>query len=105
MAVELPEDYRELVILYLETRAEELRELAAALSSGDFAAAARVGHNLQGSSASFGFGEAGAIGRELEAAAHAGDAPAIERLARQLAEFLENVEVRFVAPTEADRRG
>lgn len=104
MAVELPEDYRELVSLYFDTRAVELSQLADAISSRDFAAVARIGHNLQGSSASFGFDEAHAIGRELEAAGSRGDAPAVGRLAERLHRFLDGVEVRFIAPAGSPSR-
>ena len=105
MTVELPEDYRELVSLYLATRAAELQALSEALASGDLAAAVRVGHNLQGSSRSFGFDEADAIGRELEAAGRAADAPAVARLAGRLGRYLDRVEVTFVAPPRAPDHG
>jgi D-tyrosyl-tRNA(Tyr) deacylase len=76
---------RALVPAYLEQRQAELVQLAAALASGDLATAQRIGHNLKGTGASYGFPVLSELGLELERAARVGDAAgagaAVERLA------------------------
>ena len=81
---DLSDDIRELMGLYLEARRADLARLEAALASGDLATARAVGHAFKGSSAPFGFPEAGRIGAELEEAAARGDRGEVERLAALL---------------------
>jgi len=78
---DLSDDIRELMGLYLEARRADLARLEAALAAGDLATARAVGHAFKGSSAPFGFPEAGRIGAELEEAAARGDRGEVERLA------------------------
>ena len=78
------DDIRELAGLYLEARRADLARLDAALAAGDFAAIRAVGHAFRGSSAPFGFPEAGRIGAELEEAAERADREAVARLAALL---------------------
>jgi HPt (histidine-containing phosphotransfer) domain-containing protein len=96
--VELPEDYRELVKIYLDTRTADLEAVDRALASADFAAIRRIGHNLRGSSAAYGFHAAGELGVALERAAEAADATAVRDLASKLRSYLSSVEVRFAPP-------
>jgi len=77
---DLSDDIRELMGLYLAARRADLARLEAALAAGDLATARAVGHAFKGSSAPFGFPEAGRIGAELEEAAARGDLGAVERL-------------------------
>jgi HPt (histidine-containing phosphotransfer) domain-containing protein len=96
VVVEVPEDYRDLVRIYFDTRSGDLDTLARALAGGDFAAIQRVGHALRGSSASYGFTRVGEIGLELERAAESGNGAAVTTLTESLRDYLVNVEVRFV---------
>jgi HPt (histidine-containing phosphotransfer) domain-containing protein len=75
--VDISDDIRELTGLYLATRRADLARLDAALAAGDLAVARAVGHAFKGSSAPFGFVEAGRLGAELEEAALRGDREAI----------------------------
>lgn len=81
---DLSDDIRELMGLYLEARRADLARLEAALAAGDLATARAVGHAFKGSSAPFGFAEAGRIGAELEEAAARGERGEVERLAALL---------------------
>lgn len=81
---DISEDVRELMGLYLSTRRADLARLEAALASGDFAVIRAVGHAFKGSSAPFGFAEAGRIGAELEEAAQRADRAAVEELVPRL---------------------
>ena len=74
---DIADDIRELAGLYLSTRRGDLARLDAALAAGDLAVIRAVGHAFKGSSAPFGFPEAGRLGAELEEAATRGDREAI----------------------------
>lgn len=74
------DDVRELAGLYLEARRADLARLDAALAANDLATVRAVGHAFRGSSAPFGFPEAGRLGAELEDAAARGDRAAVDRL-------------------------
>lgn len=87
-AADMAEGVRELAGLFLEARRADLARLDAALAAGDLDAARAVGHAFKGSSAPFGFPEAGRIGAELEQAAARGDREAVDRLAGLLRESL-----------------
>jgi len=77
---DLSEDILELKGLYLATRRADLARLDAAVASGDLAVVRAVGHAFKGSSAPFGFAEAGRLGAKLEEAANRGDRPAIDAI-------------------------
>ena len=62
---DISDDIRELAGLYLSTRRADLVRLDAALAAGDLAVVRSVGHAFKGSSAPFGFPEAGRLGAEL----------------------------------------
>lgn len=75
---EQPPGFEELRALYLSNRTRELVSLANAVERGDFDVLARAGHNLKGTGAAYGFAELSEIGKALEDAAKALDAPQIE---------------------------
>jgi HPt (histidine-containing phosphotransfer) domain-containing protein len=79
--IDISDAVRELSGLFLESRRADLARLDAALAAGDFEAIRAVGHVFRGSSAAFGFPEAGRIGTELEEAAARGDRDAVAALA------------------------
>jgi HPt (histidine-containing phosphotransfer) domain-containing protein len=78
--IDIADDVRELAGLYLDARRGDLARLDAALAAGDFATIRAVGHAFRGSSAPFGFPEAGRIGAELEQAAARADREGVDRL-------------------------
>ncbi|MBL0141202.1 MAG: Hpt domain-containing protein [Betaproteobacteria bacterium] len=79
--LDISDDMRELAALFLETRRADLARLEGALAAGDFETIRAVGHVFRGSSAAFGFPEAGQIGAQLEEAAARADRGAVEALA------------------------
>lgn len=81
---DISDDIRELAGLFLRTRRADLARLDAALAAGDFGTLRAVGHAFKGSSAPFGFPEAGRLGAELEDAASRGDRAAVEALVPRL---------------------
>jgi D-tyrosyl-tRNA(Tyr) deacylase len=84
-ATGMHERIRALVPAYLEQRRAELAELATALSADDLEAVQRIGHNLKGTGASYGFPALSELGRELEQAAQSTDAAAAARVVERLA--------------------
>jgi signal transduction histidine kinase/CheY-like chemotaxis protein/HPt (histidine-containing phosphotransfer) domain-containing protein len=58
---------------FLETRRKEVLQVAEWLEQGRLDDVARVGHQLKGTAATFGFPEVGAVGAKLEKAARSGD--------------------------------
>ncbi len=82
--IDMSDDVRELLGLFLEARRADLARLEAALAAGDLAAIRAVGHAFKGSSATFGFPEAGRIGAQLEEACARGDRASIDSLVPRL---------------------
>lgn len=77
-------EMQELLALYLTTRRADLARLDDALAVGDLATIRAIGHAFRGSSASYGFPEAGRIGAELEEAAGREDRKTVEALVPRL---------------------
>lgn len=79
-----PDGMRELLALYLGTRRADFARLDAAFAAGDFETIRAIGHAFRGSSAPYGFPEAGRIGAALEEAAARGDRAVVEALLPRL---------------------
>jgi HPt (histidine-containing phosphotransfer) domain-containing protein len=88
-------DLRALVPRFLSSKRADIAHAIRALERGECHSAERLGHQLKGEGAAFGFDQVTAMGAELELAATSGDRSAALRWARSLAEFLDHVEVRF----------
>ena len=86
--VDFSGEMRELLELFLETRRADLVRLDAAFAVLDFAAIRAIGHAFRGSSASFGFPEAGRIGAALGEAAGRADRMAVQDLVPRLRESI-----------------
>jgi HPt (histidine-containing phosphotransfer) domain-containing protein len=77
---------------FLEHRRRDVVTLRAALEQGDFETIGRIGHNMAGNGASYGFPEMSTIGRHLEAEASAGNVVAVRVQLASLEACLERVE-------------
>lgn len=73
---------------YLENRSVDLDRLEFALKGGDFGTLDKIGHNLKGTGAAYGFGELTELGRSLEAAARSEDIGAAENLLDQMEAYI-----------------
>ena len=80
----------ELRAMYLNNRVRELASLASALQRSDFEALARAGHNLKGTGGAYGFAELSEIGKDLEVAAKAQNAPEIQVLLGKTESYLKH---------------
>jgi HPt (histidine-containing phosphotransfer) domain-containing protein len=65
---------------YLERRAADARALEAALTAGDYASIAAIGHRLKGLGSTYGHDAISLAGRGLEEAARAEDTGAVRQL-------------------------
>jgi len=74
---------------FLRQRAAEQHELTRSVANGDLAAAGRVGHQLKGSAATFGFPQIGLAGARLEKAAVEGDMDSVKKECQTLREMIE----------------
>ncbi|GEM_PF-488143 len=81
----------ELRAVYLSNRTRELASLASALQRADFEALARAGHNLKGTGEAYGFAELSEIGKALEDAAKASDAPQVQVLLGKTEAYLNRL--------------
>jgi HPt (histidine-containing phosphotransfer) domain-containing protein len=93
--VRVSDDLRELVPRFLAHRRRELDELRAALACSDLETVRRLGHGLKGVGGGYGFDEVTRIGAELERASRDGRLPTAQALVRELAEYLDTVEIRY----------
>ena len=90
--VKVPASIEDLVPNYLDKRRQDLPKFTEALASGDYATIRRLGHNLTGTGASYGFQGLTDIGRAIEQSVQADDGPAIRARVEELTRYLEDVE-------------
>ncbi len=84
---EIPAEIADLAEEYLENRRGDAAKLRRAVAAGALDDARRVGHNMKGSGAGYGFARVTEIGSGVEQAAARGDAAAVARLAEALDEY------------------
>ena len=82
----------ELRVGYLENRRADLDVLDAALRNRDFGALRKIGHNIKGTGAAYGFAELTDLGRALEAASNAEDAVSAEALLDRIESYIAIVQ-------------
>ena len=92
--VQVSGELRDLIPRFLANRRLEVGQLGDAIARRDFEAARRIGHVLKGVGGGYGFAEITRLGDEIEHCARAGGA-GLEVLARELAEYLERVDIIF----------
>ena len=88
---------------YLASRRADLESLDRAIAADDLETVKRLGHNMKGTGASYGFPALSQIGATLEAAAKAGDGEAAQRATEALQVALQEIDSRLNPTTEARR--
>jgi len=83
---------QDLIPGFLDKRRKDIPALAAALAAREFDTIRRLGHNLKGTGAGYGFPELSEMGAALEEAAQAGNGQAIQVKLNELVRYLEQVE-------------
>jgi signal transduction histidine kinase/DNA-binding response OmpR family regulator len=86
---------------FLANRARDVVRVREAVARGDFDAIATIGHNMRGNGASYGLARISAIGRKLEAAAHAASVARIRASADELDVYLTTGGAEEVRAPEA----
>jgi HPt (histidine-containing phosphotransfer) domain-containing protein len=89
------DELRELIPRFLAHRRRELEELRAAIACNDAQTVRRLGHGLKGVGGGYGFDEITRIGGDMERAAGEGRMAAAQSLVRELADYLDSVEIRY----------
>ncbi len=75
---------------YLERRKQDYTDCLNAFIKSDFETFLRIGHQLKGNAASFGFGDLGVIAADMEQAAKIRDLPQIKIIVDKFEEFLKS---------------
>jgi CheY-like chemotaxis protein len=86
---EIPADLADLAQEYLGNRKTDAASLRDAIDRRAFDDARRLGHNMKGSGAGYGFRFVSGLGARIEQAAARGDASEVIRLADELEEYAE----------------
>jgi HPt (histidine-containing phosphotransfer) domain-containing protein len=89
-------ELRDLIPRFLDNRRLEVRQLRDAIARNDLEAARRIGHGLKGVGGGYGFDAITRLGAEIEHCARAGGV-GLDALVRDLAEYLENVDITYTA--------
>ena len=86
-------DLAEEAVWYQGQLEQHLNNARKAVNSQDIESLQTIGHRMKGSAESFGFDQAGVIGKALESAAKNSDINAIEQELDKLADYLDRVEI------------
>lgn len=88
-------DLSDLIPGFLEHKRDDLAAIVEAIESADYEALAKFGHKIKGEGGSYGLARISEIGAAIDVAAKARDLNEVRELARQFADFLDNVEVVY----------
>jgi len=95
IVVQIDQDLSDLIPGFLSRKSEDARTVLAAAEHRDAQAIARLGHKLKGEGGSYGLDAVTDLGRALEQAGKEEDFEEAARLARELANFLERLEIVY----------
>jgi HPt (histidine-containing phosphotransfer) domain-containing protein len=93
--VTVDEDLADLIPGFLNNRQQDIKTMNEALEGSDYETVRTVGHSVKGSGGGYGFEYITEIGRSLETAAKEQDTENIQEWLRELAYYLEIVEVIY----------
>jgi HPt (histidine-containing phosphotransfer) domain-containing protein len=94
--VEVDKELEEIVPNFLRNRERDILVLEQAIAGGDFTTVASIGHRIRGSSGGYGFDDLGEIGKSLEEAGNAGDAPGARQAFSSMKSYLTGIQVIYV---------
>jgi HPt (histidine-containing phosphotransfer) domain-containing protein len=96
MKIQVDKEIQNIFSTFLMHKFEEIQLLQNSLKKNDFQTIKTIGHNLAGSSKSYGVEELGIIGSKIEKSAEEKDIEQIEEYILWIQYFLKNIEVEFV---------
>lgn len=85
LAVDIPQEF---ILKYIERRKTDLQVCEQALQKKDFESIARVGHQIKGNAASFGFNDLGTIAIDMETSALKHDEENLYKVMNRFSQFL-----------------
>ena len=88
-------DLTELIPGFMENRRQDVRAIVEGVERKDFEVIRVLGHDMKGSGGGYGFDTITDLGRCLEKAARGENPTEILKLARELANYLERVEILY----------
>jgi len=86
VAMTIPEEMRK---KYLERRQRDINALIDAHGHGDFEIFVKVGHQLKGNAATFGYDELAVLGRRMEEAGESGSREEADSCLREFQDWLQ----------------
>jgi HPt (histidine-containing phosphotransfer) domain-containing protein len=95
VVVHAKENLAVLIPRFLDNRWEDVDAIDDAVVTGDFETVFTLGHSMKHSGGNFGFGAITDIGKSLEVAARERDEEKIQKWLKELAHYLEIVEVEY----------
>lgn len=95
IVVGIDPDLRDLIPGFIENRLQDVKDIRAALKTGDFDKLRILGHSMKGTGGGYGFDEITVIGGVIEDAAKMRDGDSIARENARLADYLARVEVVY----------
>ncbi len=93
--VAIDECLSDLIPNFLERKRDEISGILTAVARHDYQSIGDTAHRLKGEGGSYGFDAITEMGRALEHAASIGDGGTIVKVAHQMRDYLNNVEVVF----------
>ncbi len=94
--VQVDTELAPLVPGFLERRHEDVRKVLAAVATGDYESARCLGHQLKGVGGGYGFQPITDLGAAIETAAKSHDGARVAELARELSDYLNGLEIRYI---------
>jgi histidine phosphotransfer protein HptB len=94
--VNVEKDLEDLIPLFLARRKADQSGIAAALSRRDFEALRKIGHNMNGAGASYGFERISELGEQLTKAARAGDVAALGEIKNAFDDYMRRLVVNYM---------
>jgi HPt (histidine-containing phosphotransfer) domain-containing protein len=91
-------DLSDLVPGFLTRKREDLHRILDATAKGDYAVITHLAHRIKGEGGSYGFDRMTELGRAMQEAARQQDSAAVERLSRELLDWLDHIEVVYQPP-------
>lgn len=88
-------DLEDLIPVFLENRKEDIRTIRTLLTNGDLGEISRLGHNMKGSGAGYGFEKITEIGKDIEIACKDGNRAQVEQLNNDLESYLSEIKIIY----------
>jgi HPt (histidine-containing phosphotransfer) domain-containing protein len=88
-------EIRDLIPIFIQHRLEDIGRIHDSLRQNDFETIEMLGHSMKGVGKGYGFSQITDIGGQLETAAKEHSVGVIETLVRELAAFLQRVDIVY----------